>query len=381
MDDVAEALHVILANGLPIPPGYDDERLLGLSCVLERCLDPTDRLNRVTAADELLQEVIDAYPSDVMGRSASLLFGATPDSCGRTLTKRRTLARRACNLKDERHFRENIETKIVDMLAWLVVQRTLKTTPRRLVDLLPSEVRQHLQQLYRHAQETLLYLETFTVMALTVAALGKFSDLPHRAGKASIGNESLYTENGLWVLANCLVEFRAVDRDSTGSRFLSTGLPPKWWISKLDRAMSNGDVDLIAAALSDSRDGRELARRIRESPEGRRTEDRWLQLLSSVRITSGIEPDAGDREDLRTRLVILCQFLETVFPEDKRSPVEMEMTYDSIIYDMLTNVGELATYKSSEEETMKVKDLIYAARSKVPRHYVFGEPESPQLLP
>jgi hypothetical protein len=341
VDDVVAALTLILASGLPISADYDDERLLGLSCVLERCFDPTDRLNRVKAADELLREVIAEYPSDEMGSSVSQLFGVAPGSRGRTLTDRRKRALRACHLNDEKHFRESIEPKIVRTLAWQIVQRTRETmAPLPPARVLPLEISEPAQQLYRHAQRALVFLDAFDLcdnfaarlqVLFTVIRLAQDNpdDLPRewisiygngeKAVQLVPASRSEESDHGLWSLAYCLRYLRSLLRDRSGRGYVRERLPADCWenmqqhptfdsseIDKMVSVLDEGPVD-TPKAFVDS---------LCNDSTGQAIHDHWMRLLTAQSVESGDLISAETRRQAADYLLMLSCALQNDFPEE-----------------------------------------------------------------
>jgi hypothetical protein len=89
LDDLVDALRLIVRRGLPVTPATADDRLLALRGVWARSVDPDDRLYRVQGLDRLLREVLAAYPADDgLAEAALTLFGMALGSRGTTLTAR-----------------------------------------------------------------------------------------------------------------------------------------------------------------------------------------------------------------------------------------------------------------------------------------------------
>jgi len=129
VEDLADALQPVMAGGLPVDPGFDDMRLLGLRGVVARSIDPDSRFSRIKALDDLLRRLLATYPDDVLVGAAQELFGVAPGSRGTTLTERRDRAARAADRSTD-HFRKHIEPKIVQHVGWLLHRDSQNYIPR-----------------------------------------------------------------------------------------------------------------------------------------------------------------------------------------------------------------------------------------------------------
>jgi hypothetical protein len=411
VDDVADALGPILAKGLPISPDYDDERLLGLSCVLERCLDPTDRLNRVKVADELLREVIAAYPSDDMGHAVRLLFGVASGSRGGTLGKRRGLALGASKLNDERHFRKNIVPKIVRTLAWQIVQRTLEPRPSRV---LSSEMSENARQLYRYAQRALVLLEAFDLCAkfavrlrvfLIGARLGELHPdqittdwltiygYDDSAVQLVPASRTMEGDRGLWALAYCHRYLRTLLRDRDGRDYVREGLPPETWES-LQRypAFKSEDTDRLISALGEGGIDSPSAfvQRLCSDTQGRAIHEYWLELLNAQSAEPGDMPFALTRTTTIRHLLELCIALQHRFAEETLA-APAEDFEDAVVSLVIQRTRELGVTDGAGDEiraaSQHLQDAIldyapprYEVAMKESRDSVWNdEPSSPDV--
>lgn len=129
VEEIAKALRPIASEGLPVPPAFADQRLLGLRGVVARSIDPSDRLNRVKALDDLLARLLIHYPDDQYGPAARILFGLAPGTRGQNLTTRRIVASEAVD-RDVEHFRKRIQPKIVKAVAWQLHRDSQNYIPR-----------------------------------------------------------------------------------------------------------------------------------------------------------------------------------------------------------------------------------------------------------
>lgn len=126
---LAKALRAVVGTGLPVDSNFADEALLGLRGVVARSIDPSDRLGRVKAFDELLHRLLVSYPDDELGESARVLFGLATGVRGRNLTERRRQAADTAGY-DADHFRKRIEPKIVRQVAWQLHRDSQNYIPR-----------------------------------------------------------------------------------------------------------------------------------------------------------------------------------------------------------------------------------------------------------
>lgn len=129
VEDIAKALRPIVTVGLPVRPSFADDTLLALRGVVARSIDPTDRLNRVNALDDLLGRFLVHYPDDELGAAARILFGLTPGTRGLNLTNRRAAAATTIEREAE-HFRKRIEPEIVTAVAWQLHRDSQNYIPR-----------------------------------------------------------------------------------------------------------------------------------------------------------------------------------------------------------------------------------------------------------
>lgn len=124
-----KALRPIVSAGLPVDSECSDDALLGLRGVVARSIDPTDRLNRVKALDDLICRFLAFYPDDELGEAARVLFGMVAGSRGKNLTERRQRAAGQAGYEAD-HFRKHIEPKILKQLAWQLHRDSQNYTPR-----------------------------------------------------------------------------------------------------------------------------------------------------------------------------------------------------------------------------------------------------------
>ena len=371
VDDVAEALKPILEVGLPIYPDYNDERLLSLSCVTERCLDPTNRLNRIKAADGLLSEVIKRYPSDELGEAVSHLFGAADGSRVRSMTKRRQRALDACYLNDEGHFHDVLEPKILRTIAWQLVQRTLGTSaPLSAAESLSPESLQAARHVYRHAQRTLVCVDAFDLCvsfayvlhAAPSATLPGFAGVTpdshlwirqfsyrdhvvahperHDSERETYGDEdvdahlvaygrSRESDSGLTAFACYHEHLRALLRDPAGHDFiLETAPSVQWDAVRSGIPLTSDDIDTLMAvrALTNRRDtASDYVTNLLSAHGGRTTHAKWLELLCAPVPNEGdtSAPQAGwlERKRLSKDLLALCTTMQHLFPDETLSDV------------------------------------------------------------
>jgi hypothetical protein len=379
VEEIAKALRAVVTVGLPLRGDYADERLLRLPCVLERCVDPDDRVQLVAVLEVVLKESLTDYSDDARRDALRALFGVAPGARKKKVDDRRRSAASALN-RDAEHFRKRIEPKLLDMLAMLLYQRSVRVLPSPLsTAVLASKTVSYMRQLYRYAQEALLYVETFDVMSEIVGDL-RDADAGqiYRMAFANISIESHFTDRALWAFSYAHSAFVSTVRDPEGARFLREALPPMWWDAKLDRPFHWHSAEALDSVLSDAYDADELGRRLRSTEDGAKLESYWRRLLSNPDFTADpidTHPYAVERESLRVQLVVLCQLLRGFFPEETRPPEEMQDAYQSIIFNMLILVGQYATDRSIPDHTRSVEKGIARAMRNIPAHYVFGDEE------
>lgn len=359
VNDVAEALRPILDKGLPISPDYADERLLSLSCVVGRCDDPSSRLNRVKCADELLREAVAQYPDDRLNHAVSILFGVALGSRRLGLGDRRTRAARAAGDSgyDVDHFRKNIEPKILNELAWIIVRQTLETAP--------LDIEAAVLQIYRYAQRALVPLEAFNLctnyavrllVAFAKADLAQEDpkSLPHgwlaeysNKGKAIQlvpASRTDASDQGLWALAYFYVYLRTLLRDRNGRAVMREQLPPERWEGIQRPAFGLDETKKMLSVLEglhlDS--PKTFVDELCKDVEGRAIHEKWLKLLAA----QSIAPD-GDTFAARARseaigdLLQLCLLLQGTF-SDETLPApgeDFEEAVSSIIWQRAEELG------------------------------------------
>lgn len=138
VEEIAKALRPIVTAGLPVRPSFADDTLLGLRGVVARSIDPSERLNRIKALDELLARLLVHYQDDELGAAARILFGLAPGTRGMNLTNRRVAAATAIDREAE-HFRKRIEPEIVMAVAWQLHRDSQNYIPRGRVTPPPLE--------------------------------------------------------------------------------------------------------------------------------------------------------------------------------------------------------------------------------------------------
>lgn len=129
VDEIAEALRQVVADGLPVRPSFADDTLLGLRGVVARSIDPSSRLSRVKALDELIARLLVHYPDDKLAPAARIVFALAPGTRGLNLTKRRQAAASVME-RDAEHFRKQIEPVILRALAWQLHRDAQNYIPR-----------------------------------------------------------------------------------------------------------------------------------------------------------------------------------------------------------------------------------------------------------
>jgi hypothetical protein len=353
--DVADALRPIMASGLPISPDYADERLLRLRCVVSRCDDPSSRLSRVKSADEILKEAIAQYPDDKLNHAVSILFGVALGSRRLILGDRRTRAAGDSGY-DVDHFRKNIEPKILNELAWIIVRQTLDTA---------LDVEAVARQLYRYAQRALVPLEAFdlctdyAVRLLVAFAKARLAQedpegLPH-GWLAKYGNKGEVvqlvpasrtdeSDQGLWALAYVSIYLRTLLRDRTGRAAVRESLPPESWESIQRPAFGPDETKKMLSVLEGVHRDRPktFVDDLCKDVQGRAIHEKWLKLLAAQSVApSGDEFAALARSEAARDLLMLCLPLQNTFPDETLlAPGEdFEAAVSSIIWQRADELG------------------------------------------
>lgn len=307
-------------------------------------------------------------------RVAQAIWASTPDFQGRSIEVRQhTLRNFGVGPTLYRELRKRLTHELADEL-----RRSLSPSDEHSPRLLPATVPK-VRQLYRYAQESLLFVEAYDTMARAARQLEP-GRLTTELVLANIGGRTTYSELSLWAHAMCLHFFRAVVAEPDGRDFLKMGLPPAWWVMKLGLPFGDSDQDLIEKALAETEDAGDFFVALRELEEERGIVKRWFELLGNpFRGTSEHDLGSDDREDVRTRLVVLCQFLESVFPSDTRPVLEVLQRYDAILFHLLDPVPVIAEGVEDAEYASHVRDVIDQSRLSRPERYLVGRAESASI--
>jgi hypothetical protein len=131
LDELTEALKLVLRKGLPVTPDTAPHVLVQLRGVRARSIDAGNFLSRVKALNGLLQTLLLGLGEAEEAQALQILFAARGESRGTTLTERR---RRAASVGtwdyDVTHFRKHIEPRLVRDLAWFLHDDSQAYTPR-----------------------------------------------------------------------------------------------------------------------------------------------------------------------------------------------------------------------------------------------------------
>jgi hypothetical protein len=290
---LAADLRGLLRAGLPVPDGPGLEGLLALRGVVARALEPGERASRLRALDGLLRWQLARFEHPRLAEAARLLFGATRETSGLTLTERRERAAAAAGY-EAHHFRKRIEPEICDRLAAMLSTDAEDFRPRaaapalgephtpiRLAaDVFAWEAAEHEQAL------STLWAGVYALRAdlLATARLASMSGPGHpeteRAAHAA-----------LWQWARLLNEASGY-RDAYGPHLL--GAHPHTspedlaklagWYPPLDEATTHA---LVAAAATDPRREGFLAA-VAASPAAARLEA-WCADLAAARTSRELE--------------------------------------------------------------------------------------------
>lgn len=336
----------------------------------ETLADPDAESAAASHVAATMSGYIDSLQDPTEKRVAQAIWGSTVDFQGKSMEFRQHALRKfGVGPTLYRELRRRLAHSLADEL-----RRSLLPPDEHSPRLSPDTVAKT-RQLYRYAQESLLFLEAYDRMASAARQL--------EAGRsttelvlASIGGHTTYSELSLWAHAMCLHFFHAVVAETDGRGLLRLGLPPAWWVMKLSWPFSDSDRALIEQALADSEDAHEFFVSLRELEDEAGIVKRWFQLLGNPSGgTNDLDLGSDDREDVRTRLVVLCQFLESVFPLEARPVLEGMQRYDAILFHLLGPVPSIAAGVEDAPYAAHVFDVVAQARSCPPNRYFFGRPE------
>lgn len=128
-DALAEALDLVVREGLPIDETKAPALLLDLRSVYARAVVPSEDRSRLQALNELLPRLIAGMADTNYREAVQVLFALAGGTRGTTLTARR---RQAADLLsyNPSHFRTEIEPKLVRALAAVVHDDLLRYAPR-----------------------------------------------------------------------------------------------------------------------------------------------------------------------------------------------------------------------------------------------------------
>lgn len=313
---------------------------------------------------------IEALRNPTEKRVAQAIWASTPDFQGRSIEVRQhTLRNFGVGPTLYRELRKRLTHELADEL-----RRSLSPSDEHSPRLSPATVPK-VRQLYRYAQESLLFVEAYDTVAKAARELEP-GRVTTELVLANAGGRTTYSELSLWAHAMCLHFFRAVVAQPSGRNFLKMGLPPAWWVTKLSLPFGESDQTLIEEALADTEDAYGFFVALSELEDDRGIVERWFRLLSNPsRGSSDVDLGSDDREDVRTRLVVLCQFLESVFPSETRPVLEAMQRYDAILFHLLDPVPRIAEGVEDAEYASHVRAVVDQAMSCRPDRYLFGRLE------
>lgn len=348
-----------------------------LLCVLYGQENLADAEAELAAADHvaaMMSGFIESLRDPTEKRVAQAIWAGTPDFQGKSIEVRQHLLRGfGVGPTLYRELRKRLTNDLADEL-----RRSLSPPDERTPRLSPSTVPMA-RQLYRYAQESLLFVEAYDTMAIAAQQL-ELSRTTTELVLANIGGRTTYSELSLWSHAMCLHFFRALVAEPDGRAFLRTGLPTAWWVMKLSLPFGESDQAVIEQALAETEDATEFFVALRELEADRGVVRRWFALLGNPsRGSSDFDLGSDDREDVRTRLVALCQFFESVFPSDARPLLESLQRYDAILFYLLDPVVPVAEGIEDAAYAAHVRAVLDQARLCRPDRYLFGRSERPSI--
>lgn len=119
VDELAGALALALAKGLPVREREAAPVLPSLRSVYARAVVPSDPASRLQALNELLPRLIGTIADPVYREAVQMVFGLAPGTRGSTLTARRRQAAGVMGYSLD-HFRSVIEGQVIEAVAVLV---------------------------------------------------------------------------------------------------------------------------------------------------------------------------------------------------------------------------------------------------------------------
>ena len=241
---------------------------------------------------------------------------------------------------------------------------------------LSPEVREAARQLYRYAQETLLYVEAYDYAAHTIETL---RDVGHYATARQIIRSACCTsDSALWAHAHWLEYLRILQHDHEGSAFLREGLPTSWWRYQPMFPFSDSEENELCLAVSEAKADEPGAfiEVLCELEYGKEKRTDWAGCLAAPEpLEPGFHPSKQDRDRLRNRLVTVCLFLKDVFPDDIMPVSEVGEEF-WMVFDYLTTglrIELLAPHH--DEEGLRVLAVVNDAQLNRPLMHLFGEVE------
>lgn len=274
LDDLIEALKLVLRRGLPVAPDHAPDVLVRLRGVEARAINADDFLSCVKALNGLLLALLLALGDSEEAQALQILFAANASDRGTTLTARRA---RACRVGawdyDADHFRKHVEQRLIRDLAWLIHEDSQNYTPRTKYAPTPTEISGDSPSLTAadvNEQEELLSRIWSLVYELR-AELIRQASLEDVGAEADVIRHA--AETTLWVVARLLTRIheyleRYGDRILHGdAEYRVEGLIRlAGWSYEISPAQA-AELRLVAARTGEQRNG--FVDALRKSPTGR----------------------------------------------------------------------------------------------------------------
>lgn len=372
VEDIEAALGPIVASGLPVPPGFANETLLGLPGVVSRSANADDRLSRVKALEELLGEMLAKYPDDRLRQAVQVLFGVAPGSLGLGVMKRRERAA-ALSHYGATHFRKRIEKKILKELAWLLYRESHDVLNRSELATLSPDARRRVRESFWCMQETLLYLESFDMACRFIEEAHDWEEY-YRTARVAMASRNTHSDAALWACVHLSESLGALEQDEASRRFLGVRLSADdWWnamnipfggnqgtsVRQILIELEPDEPDVFAEAVLQAVDGPLLYRQ-------------WLDFLGSVpaKQEDGETVVPTMRDMLHGTLVASVKLLGGIFPDDIRPAGEVGATADRVVRDLVVTGPVMAGFEVEDAAGIRALDARLEALRALPQVWI-----------
>lgn len=356
VDEIATALRPIVKAGLPVDPEFADETLLQLPAVLRRSSDPADRLSRVKALDELLNEHLDKDRDGGLGEVARILLAVATGFRGEPIGKRRDAVARLLCVTAE-HVRTGIQPKVIKAIAWELhrasQQSAIESASPTSSDALTAvaagilekalfpDAQRVAKQLCWYAQEATTYVIAFDIAARAIGDLRSRHECWQEP--RYITSRSTSSERGLWAFAHCCTHMRSLERDDVGREFLAEHFSVSPWPLWLDGRLGRDSIIELQRALLQAvpDEPRVFTEALLTTDRGAFVEREWLELISAS--ADELTPESpllpggvgGGRLRLLEGLNEVVAVLNPLFP-GQVARLEKELSYWGIAWNLVS---------------------------------------------